>query len=84
MLDAIFDFFKWLYDFIINSIFEGIIIMLEQIPVPDFISDISTNASAIGGQAAFYMGVFRIDDGVLIVISALSLRFIIKRLPFIG
>ena len=84
MIQIIFEQYLWLYDYIVNSKITGLVSILSTIPVPSFISDISSNGSAIGGQASFYMGVFRIDDGVPLILSALVIRFIIRRIPVIG
>ena len=83
-LNKIRDFFIWLFDYTLDAIFNGIIAILSYIPVPEFIADMSSNANAINGMASYYLGVFKVGTGVSIILSAYLIRFIIRRLPFIG
>ena len=83
-LNRIRDFFIWLFDYVLDAIFNGIISMLELIPVPTFIEDMGSSADSITGISAYYLGVFNVGSGIGIILSAYLIRFSIRRLPFIG
>lgn len=83
-LNRIRDFFIWLYDYVLDKLFDGIITMLSAIPVPSFLTDMTAKASAISGMAGYYLNVFEIGSGVGIILSAYLIRFIIRRIPVIG
>ena len=83
MLDSLYkllqDFWNWILDSILD-VFFGV---LDAIPVPSFVADLSGYASQLGG-ATYWLDVLNIGTGITMVFSAYIIRFSIRRIPFIG
>lgn len=84
-----FCFFEWLYDSLTSffvwlweSILIGLIGMLSNIPAPDFLLNLGTISFPSG--VSYFLEMAVIDDGVLIFVSAYTIRFLIRRIPIIG
>lgn len=71
---------KYLFDIVSTSIVE----FFEGIPVPDFMSSAGALFQGIPPDIVYYAGIFRVADGLAMVLSAYVLRFILRRIPFIG
>lgn len=67
---------------LLDSFFSGILGLFELFPLPDFI--VSFTTFQLPGFFLYILDVFQIYEGVLIVVSAYSIRFLIRRLPVIG
>lgn len=58
--------------------------VLNWIPAPAFFSNLSGWIGSIPPLAAYLLGALQIGSLVTILVSAFTLRFIIRRIPFIG
>lgn len=82
---------QWLQDMVTWSLLKvfklvtvGLLTVFNAIPVPSFISSASGYASNISPSVAWIMGSFQVSFGFGVVLSAYLIRFLIRRLPFIG
>lgn len=89
--DALSRFAEWLKDLLLwipkkvfELLMEGFAVLLESLPVPDFIIQASNAFSGISGNVLFFASKFAIAEGMAIYLGALVLRFIIRRIPFFG
>lgn len=57
---------------------------LQDIPVPESIAAIGPSFAAIGGSVGWFAYVFALKVGVGYIFGALLLRFLIRRIPFVG
>jgi hypothetical protein len=58
--------------------------VLEAIPVPDFVATADGAFSAIPANVLFFAQYFALGEGIAMIISAYTLRFLIRRIPIIG
>lgn len=89
--DALSRFASWLMDLLLwipkkvfELIMDALASVLEALPVPDFIIMAADAFSGISGNVVFFASKFAIAEGISIYLSALALRFIIRRIPFLG
>lgn len=67
---------------ILDSFFSGVASVFELISLPSFVSDFSSYQ--LPSFFLYITDVFQIYEGLLIVMSAYSIRFLIRRIPFFG
>jgi hypothetical protein len=91
LIDFLAHLAQWLHDFFLfiprkvyALLCDGLVTVVQAIPVPSFFSDAGANLSAIPSGVAFFGSAFRIGDGLSIVLTAYLLRFLIRRIPVIG
>lgn len=85
------DALDWLYDVLIyvpKKIFEllldGLLYVLNAIPVPDFMNNLGNAFTQIPSGVLYFLEIFEVGYGITIIITATLLRFLIRRIPFIG
>lgn len=85
------DFAEWLKDLLLwvplklwELLLDGLAGVLDAIPVPSFISSAQGYMNGIGGNVLWMLNVFAVPEGMVMVMSALILRFVLRRIPFIG
>jgi hypothetical protein len=90
-MDWITDFAAWLKDLLLfvprylwQQITDSLASLIERIPVPDFVIQAKLNFSNLPTDMLYYMDVLQIPLGMSFIISALLLRFILRRIPIIG
>ena len=76
----IMEFVKWVF----QNILDALAAIIEAIPVPDFVSNASNLFSQIPGEVAYFLHFFAIPQGITMILSAYALRFVLRRIPFIG
>lgn len=57
---------------------------IDNLPVPDFVSDAADAMQGIPPDVMYFAGAFRIAEGLTMIMAAYILRFIIRRIPIIG
>lgn len=67
-----------------SKIAEGIVSFFEAIPVPDFFVSAANAFGSVPSEVVFFAEAFQIGPGVTMVLGAYLLRFIMRRIPFIG
>lgn len=76
--DLFTSFGLWIYEKLIN----GVIAVIEMIPLPEFLQNASS--LRIPDGLGFFAEVFHLETGAQIIVSSFVLRFIIRRLPIVG
>lgn len=82
--DSVIDFIETLPQWIFSQIAEGIVAFFNALPVPDFFRQAGSAMQSIPPEVLFFANMFRLDFGVTTVLLALTIRFVIRRLPIIG
>ncbi len=78
------DFFVWLGTSIYSALMDGLASALEAIPQPEFVGQAAGYFAAIPPGVVYFFQFFAIPEGFAMIISALILRFLLRRIPFIG
>ncbi|WP_313487446.1 DUF2523 family protein [Stutzerimonas kunmingensis] len=91
LLDTFAKFVDWLLELvlwapkkILEALLDALAGVLEAIPVPSFMSNAQSFFSAIPSEVVFVLTFFAVKEGVAMIIAALILRFILRRIPIIG
>jgi hypothetical protein len=91
MLDWLHDAFEWLADAISDVLEEitafflsGVAALLEAIPVPQWMTGQTNILGQIPSGMAWGLQWFELQYGATVFISALTIRFLIRRIPVIG
>lgn len=79
-----YDYLEWAPRNLWNTILETVTDWFADIPVPDFISSIGSYTSTIPCEVWGMVAWAQLPAGIGIIIGALILRFLVRRLPFIG
>ncbi len=78
------DEIKLIWQSVIESMLGAFAYVLEQIPVPDFMLNIQNNSFQIPASVLYWTDFFEVPFGLGAFIAALTLRFILRRIPIIG
>jgi hypothetical protein len=81
-IDYLIDQIQYVFLMMFESILSGLASVLELIPVPDFVSQIPT--MQLPEYFLYIADIFQLYAGIQIVMSCYLIRFLIRRLPFIG
>lgn len=84
LLDWVMDLIDWIPKRVFSAVMDGVASFLEWIPVPDFISQAGSFFGGIPPEITWVLNFFAVNEGLLMVTSALVLRFILRRIPLIG
>lgn len=82
--DAIINFFLDLPAWIFSKIADAVVSFFDALPVPDFFIQAGSAFSSIPDGVVYFAQSFQIGIGVSMVLGAYLLRFILRRIPFIG
>lgn len=77
-LDQVASLGLWFFE----KILDGLAAVVESIPVPSWASNIGN--LHIPSEIGWFAEAFQLNNGVAILVSAYTLRFIIRRIPVIG
>ncbi len=77
-------FVLWCIVKIFLVVADGLLFLLEAIPVPEWLQQAGINVAAIPPGVWYFLGPFQFGAGLSWLLSALLLRFMIRRLPVIG
>ncbi len=91
ILNALIQFAQWMLQLVLwvpqklyQMFMEGMAAILLAIPVPAFFADAQSAFNAMTGDIMYFASAFRIGTGMTIIIGALVVRFLIRRIPVIG
>lgn len=84
LLDGLYDLFSDFALWVVDLVLDGALTLLEAIPAPDFFTNLQGYANAIDGSVLFWVAPLNISTGLGIIMSAYIIKFILKRIPFIG
>lgn len=83
-VEWIYNFFRDLPAFVFDWFADGIISFFNAMPVPSFFSQAGSAFSGLSSGTVYFLDAFALDMGIPIVLGAYLLRFILRRIPFIG
>lgn len=66
------------------EILDGLASLLESIPTPDFVLQAKDAFAGIGGNVLFFAQKLAVGEGITMILAALLLRFLLRRIPLIG
>lgn len=85
------DAMQWLLDVILWApkklwfeLLTSLSDFFASIPVPDFVLNAQSALLSIPSGALFFVSFFAIKEGVTMILAALLLRFLTRRIPIIG
>jgi hypothetical protein len=76
--------FEWLPKKIYSEIMAALGSFLNSIPAPEFMHQAKNLLSQWGPIAGYFFDVIQFNWGFSLVVSAMTLKFCINRIPFIG
>lgn len=83
IVEWVVDFVVWAALSIYELFLEGVLAVLELLPVPDWLTGADPFASIDPG-VVFFVDALRLPEGIAIVVGAYLIRFLIRRIPGIG
>ena len=66
--------------YVITFIVSEVLSLLDISPV----QNLETSINSLGASILFFMGVFKLEVGIPLILGAMLTAFMIRRLPFIG
>lgn len=78
------EFFQWVFMWLWQQILEGLLAVLNAIPVPDFVNQAQGAFASLSGNILFFANKFALGEGIVMVLAAYGIRFLIRRIPIIG
>ena len=84
MMDAILEALKRFTDWVLSLFVDFFVYLLDLIPVPSFVEQAKAAIVTFGNYAGYPLYLIAFDVGFPMVVSAVLLKFLIRRLPFIG
>lgn len=78
------DLLLWIPLKLMQGLLEGLAAVLNAIPVPEFFSNAGSYLSALPSGLVYFAQSFQLGYGITVIVSAYVLRFLIRRIPFIG
>jgi hypothetical protein len=83
-LEWVLEVVLWLPLQLYKLLCEGLVLVLQAIPVPDWMESAATAFGAIPSGVAYFLQAMEIPFGIAVVASAYTIRFLIRRIPFFG
>lgn len=84
ILTWLLSFVDWCATEIAKVVLAALAAIITAIPVPSWMSGASGAVASIPDGVAYLIGTMHLADGCTIMISAYTLRFLIRRLPIVG
>lgn len=82
---------QWVLDLLLyvprllfGELCQGVVSLVSSIPVPAFVSDVGSFWSGIPSDVMFFVAPLRLGTGLSMIATAYGVRFLIRRLPFVG
>jgi len=91
MPDWVTDFLQWWVDVLLwmprqifKLVLEALALVINSIPVPEFMANLGPNVSAALAAIGWWAELAQIPEGITLILSAYVLRFLVRRLPVVG
>ena len=91
LLDKLNAFASWLFDlvtyalqFVWQTLMAALAAVLNAIPVPDFLTNAVNVIGAMPPGVAYVCAAFQVPAGITILVTAYTVRFVVRRIPLIG
>jgi len=78
------DLFLWLPLKLWELLLDAFASLIEAMPVPEFLTQAQGYFSGVGSNVLFVLDLFAVPQGMTMIMGALILRFVIRRIPLIG
>jgi hypothetical protein len=78
------DFFVYCVEWVCETVLGGLITLLQAIPVPQWLTDAPSVLSNLPPGVVYMCNLVQLPAGLVILLSAWGLRFLIRRIPIIG
>jgi hypothetical protein len=83
-LQWVLDALLWVPREVWRLLLEGLAAVINAIPVPPFLSGLADAWGAIGGPILYFVEISQFAVGFPMVLTAYLIRFLLRRVPFIG
>jgi hypothetical protein len=70
--------------YLTDMFLSGVVTLFEIIPAPDFLLNAQSVGGSIAPGALYFMTLFLLPTGLTMIVTAYTLRFLLRRIPFIG
>jgi hypothetical protein len=77
-------FVQWIGDLAISTALGALITLLNAIPVPSWMSSAPSVLAGVPSGIVWLFQILQLPAGLVILLSAWVLRFLIRRIPLIG
>ena len=67
-----------------NYILAQLALLVEMIPVPDFLVQLQNSSFQIPSSVLFWTDMFQVPFGLAVMVGAMVARFVLRRIPLIG
>lgn len=91
LLDYLHEIWNWIYNalmwlprFTVHELLTGIASLLNGIPVPSFITNAASYINQLPSSFGYWFQLLHLGFGLQVVLSAMLLRWLIHKIPFIG
>lgn len=74
----------WVPQKLYELVLAGLATVLEAIPVPAFMANLGSLVAGLDPAIAYFAGPLQLGTGLTWVFTAMTLRFLIRRIPVIG
>lgn len=78
------DLFLWLPRKLWAELLDSLAALVESMQVPAFIQQAQSAFDGIPSSVVFFATIFAIPEGIAMMLAALVLRFLLRRIPLIG
>lgn len=82
---------EWVYSLVVwvprkfyQLLTDGLASTVEAFPPLDAANSFTQNAASAFSGAGYFIDLFAVQQGLALLVSALVLRFLLRRIPFIG
>lgn len=87
----IFCYLGWFFDeleafflYLLDMVLSGFVTLIEIIPAPDFLVNAQSVGGSIAPSAQYFMTLFLLPTGLTMIVTAYTIRFLIRRTPIVG
>jgi len=84
VIDSILEALRQFTNWFLSLFVDFFVFLMNLIPVPPFVEQAKQAISTFGDIAGYPLYLIAFDVGFPMVVSAVLLKFLIRRLPFIG
>jgi len=74
----------WVPRKVYELLLDGLSLVIGSLPVPELLSSNAGALSSISGPVLWWLSILQVPAGFGMVMSAYLVRFLIRRIPFIG
>ncbi|MOA27543.1 hypothetical protein D3C78_1484260 [compost metagenome] len=83
-LEWLLELVEWIPKSIWSALLDGLASILEALPVPDFMAQAGGFFGNLPTTVVYFLQFFAVAEGIGFILSALLLRFLLRRIPLIG